>query len=174
MLDPLLENPRALVAGVARALGGTALEQSQLSGFLSSDFDAFFNHVFVGRGISAFQAAQSLDGKPGFVWLDQEPDRDELAALARDDLMPVVMRGMTASTATTGAAASPPGEISEVRSRAELDAWHRIYCEVLGVDPRSREDWQQAHDALGPGYRVAPVPDFYAEVKALLGEAAVS
>jgi DNA polymerase-3 subunit alpha len=27
---------------------------------------------------------------------------------------------------------------------------------------------------LGPGYRVAPVPDFYAEVKALLGEAAVS
>jgi len=26
---------------------------------------------------------------------------------------------------------------------------------------------------LGPGYRVAPVPDFYAEVKALLGEAAV-
>jgi DNA polymerase-3 subunit alpha len=27
---------------------------------------------------------------------------------------------------------------------------------------------------LGPGYRVAPVPDFYAEVKALLGEASVS
>jgi DNA polymerase-3 subunit alpha len=27
---------------------------------------------------------------------------------------------------------------------------------------------------LGPGYRVAPVPDFYAEVKALLGEAAIS
>jgi DNA polymerase III subunit alpha len=27
---------------------------------------------------------------------------------------------------------------------------------------------------LGPGYRVAPVPDFYAEVRALLGEAAVS
>jgi DNA polymerase III subunit alpha len=27
---------------------------------------------------------------------------------------------------------------------------------------------------LGPGYRVAPVPDFYAEVKALLGETAVS
>jgi hypothetical protein len=26
---------------------------------------------------------------------------------------------------------------------------------------------------LGPGYRVQPVPDFFAEVKALLGEAAV-
>ncbi len=26
---------------------------------------------------------------------------------------------------------------------------------------------------FGPGYRVSPVPDFYAEVKALLGEAAV-
>jgi hypothetical protein len=26
---------------------------------------------------------------------------------------------------------------------------------------------------FGPGYRVAPVADFYAEVKALLGEAAV-
>jgi len=26
---------------------------------------------------------------------------------------------------------------------------------------------------LGPGYRVKPVPDFFAEVKALLGEAAV-
>ena len=27
---------------------------------------------------------------------------------------------------------------------------------------------------LGPDYRVKPVPDFFAEVKALLGEAAVS
>ena len=27
---------------------------------------------------------------------------------------------------------------------------------------------------LGPGYRVAPVPDFYAEVKQLLGEAALA
>jgi DNA polymerase III subunit alpha len=27
---------------------------------------------------------------------------------------------------------------------------------------------------LGPGYRVEPVPDFFAEVKALLGEAAVA
>ena len=26
---------------------------------------------------------------------------------------------------------------------------------------------------LGPGYRVHPVPDFFAEAKALLGEAAV-
>jgi hypothetical protein len=26
---------------------------------------------------------------------------------------------------------------------------------------------------LGPGYRVQPVPDFFAEAKALLGEAAV-
>ena len=27
---------------------------------------------------------------------------------------------------------------------------------------------------FGPGYRVAPVPDFFAEAKALLGEAAVT
>ena len=27
---------------------------------------------------------------------------------------------------------------------------------------------------LGPSYKVRPVPDFFAEVKALLGEAAVS
>ncbi len=27
--------------------------------------------------------------------------------------------------------------------------------------------------ALGPGYRVQPVPDFYAEVRALLGESAL-
>jgi GNAT superfamily N-acetyltransferase len=37
-----------------------------------------------------------------------------------------------------------------VGSRDELAAWHSVYSEVLGPDPRSVEDWHRLHAALGP------------------------
>jgi GNAT superfamily N-acetyltransferase len=60
------------------------------------------------------------------------------------------MHGMTADL---GAGANEPplrDAIDDVRSADDLDAWHRVYCEVLGSDPRGRDDWRRVHDALGP------------------------
>jgi GNAT superfamily N-acetyltransferase len=41
------------------------------------------------------------------------------------------------------------GEIELVRSPATLTAWHGVYCEGLGVDERSHDDWQRLQTAVG-------------------------
>jgi Protein of unknown function (DUF498/DUF598) len=61
-----------------------------------------------------------------------------------------VMHGMTATTAVPATAPRIEGEIVEVRSGDELQAWHEVLCEVFGADDRSRHDWQLVHRALGP------------------------
>ena len=43
-----------------------------------------------------------------------------------------------------------------------------------GRSSRSRPRTARRALALGPDYRVKPVPDFFAEVKSLLGEAAIT
>ena len=145
-----LGNLRSFAATVAAVLAGVAIEERGLTGFVSSEFDPFLNHVFSRAGIGAREAAAALDGRPGFVWPVAEPASSEADALAREHLVPAVMHGMTASTATRPVPASSEAEIVDVRSRADLDAWHEVYCEVFGGDRRSREDWQRVHDALGP------------------------
>jgi hypothetical protein len=52
--------------------------------------------------------------------------------------------------AQTASATEVQGEIAEVRSAADLDAWHSVYYEVFGANPRSRIDWRRVHGALGP------------------------
>ena len=149
MVEPLLDNPRSLTAKVAAVLRGTAVERPRLSGFLNSEFDPFLNQLFAAGSVTPREAAEALEGRPGFIWLAEEPRPSEVAAPGADRLALVVMHGMTAATA--GPAAAPiDGEIVEVRSRSELRAWHEVYCEVFGGDDRSSQDWQQVHDALGP------------------------
>jgi hypothetical protein len=140
--DPLLDNPRALAEKVAGVLGGAVVERADLAGFLSSDFDPFLNHLFARGKLSQRDVAGVLEGRPGFVWLDDEPD-DGPGLL-------VVMQGMAADIAGEAAEPKPQGEIAEVSSAADLEAWHEVYCEVLGADPRSRADWHRVHDRLGP------------------------
>jgi GNAT superfamily N-acetyltransferase len=57
---------------------------------------------------------------------------------------------MTATTALPATAPQIEGEIVEVRSGDELQAWHEVLCEVFGADDRSRDEWQRIHRALGP------------------------
>ncbi len=150
MIEPLLDNPRSLTAKVAAVLGGAAVERPRLSGFLNSEFDPFLNQLFAAGSVTPREAAAALEGRPGFIWLAEEPRPSEVAAPGADRLPLVVMHGMTAQT--DGPAAAPPidAEIIEVRSRIELRDWHEVYCEVFGGDERGCQDWQRIHDALGP------------------------
>ncbi|HEY3184728.1 MAG TPA: GNAT family N-acetyltransferase [Gaiellaceae bacterium] len=137
MAAPLLDHPRQLTESVARVLDGRAVEHEHLTGFVNSRFDAFLNQLFASGSVAPREAAAALEGRPGFVWLIEEP-------------APLVMYGMTAAT---GAPLVAPvdAEIRQVRSHADIDAWHEIYCEVLGADARGRGDWHAVHEALGPG-----------------------
>jgi len=144
--DRLVDNPRLFAAAIAGALDGIAVDSPGLSGFASSDFDPFLNHVFAVQGTQPSRAVESLAGKPGFVWLAETPTPGEVSSLGTL----AVMHGMTARTSASTSRAGDTAEIVEVRSHADLDDWHAVYSEVFGADRRSREHWRRVHDALGP------------------------
>jgi GNAT superfamily N-acetyltransferase len=149
MVGPLFDNPRALTEKFAGVLGGTAVERAGLSGFLNSEFDPFLNHLFASESIAPRDAAEALDGRPGFVWLLEEPDEGKVGTAGAERLQSVEMLGMTAATAPLGDRPRHEGEIGEVRSQADLDSWHEVYCAVFGGDPKGRDEWRQIHYVLG-------------------------
>jgi hypothetical protein len=116
VVEPLLANPRSLTARVAAVLGGTAIERPQLTGFLNSDFDPFLNQLFAAGPLTPREAAEALEGQPGFIWLAQEPSPSKVAVPGMEGLSPAVMHGMTATTALPATAPQIEGEIVEVRS----------------------------------------------------------
>src|SRR5205823_6917916 len=120
-------NPRALAAKVAAALGGTAVEHAAVSGFLSSEFDPFLNQLFASGRVAPRDAAEALEGRPGFVWLVEAPDRDELAQAEAERLLVGEMLGMTATTEPPSAPPPHEGELGEGRSRTDLAGWHEVY-----------------------------------------------
>lgn len=150
MVEPLLDNPRSLTAKVAAVLGGTAIERPQLTGFLNSEFDPFLNRLFAAGPVTPREAVEALEGRPGFIWLAEEPSPSEVGAPGAEKLSLVLMYGMTAATAGSAAAPQVDSEIVEVRSRKWLRAWHDVYCEVFGGDARGRQEWQRIYEALGP------------------------
>ncbi|MGZ4336669.1 MAG: GNAT family N-acetyltransferase [Gaiellaceae bacterium] len=149
MAQPLLDNPRSFAARVAAALGGTAIERAGLTGFVSSKFDPFLNHLFAEATVTPRRVADALDGRPAFVWLAEKPGPQELKTAEAEGLKFVEMCGMNAATAEPLATAQSNPEIVEVRTPTELRAWHAIYCEVFGVDKGGFQDWQAVHAALG-------------------------
>jgi hypothetical protein len=150
MIEPLLANPRSLTARVAAALGGTAIDRPQLTGFLNSEFDPFLNQLYAAGPVTPREAAEALEGRPGFIWLAEEPSPSEVAPPGTPNLLLALMQGMTATTSQPMTAPRIEGEIVEVRSGDELQAWHEVYCEVFGADDRTLHDWQPIHHALGP------------------------
>jgi hypothetical protein len=150
VVEPLLDNPRSLTAKVAAVLSGTAVKRPRLTGFLNSEFDPFLNQLFAAGSVTPREAAEALDGYPGFVWLAEEPRRGEIGAPGAESLLLAEMHGMTAATGGPAATPQIEGEIVEVRAPGELRAWHEVYCEVFGGDKRSLPEWQRVHRALGP------------------------
>jgi GNAT superfamily N-acetyltransferase len=133
--DPLLDHLRALGAEAARVLGGREVRQPGLSGFVNSEHDRFLNQLFASGPVAAGDLARAFQGRPGFVWLDGPlPEGKGL-----------VMHGMTASIASAPGAA---GDAVAVRTSADLDDWHTVYCEVFGADARSRDEWRRLHEGL--------------------------
>lgn len=143
MPDPLVDNPRAFAEQVAAALGGGPVEQGALSGFASSDFDPFLNHLFASAALAPGEAAEALAGRPGFVWLTEDPVSEAERAQV------VLMQGMTANVADAPVEPVREGLVAEARSDDDLDDWHEVYSEVFGSDPRSRDDWRRVHATLG-------------------------
>ena len=137
MVEPLLENPMALTGKIAEALDGTAVERPGLSGFLSSRFDRFLNQLFASGNVAPQEAAAALEGRPGFVWLAEKPDAEELGRLRL-----LEMYGMTATTVVPAEQRPPQGEIVEVRSRDDLDGWFGVYAQVFGAHPAARSVWR--------------------------------
>jgi GNAT superfamily N-acetyltransferase len=117
---------------------------------VSSPGDPFLNHLFATGRVAPTEAAEALQGRPGFVWLDDESAAG--AVLDSDAAGPVrlVMQGMVADIARPAARPAVGGEIDGVRTAADLDAWHGVYCEVFGAHPSSQADWRRVHRALGP------------------------
>lgn len=149
MADPLLDNPRAFVEKVAGVLGGAAVSDSSFSGFLSSDFDPFLNHLFTAGSVKVGEIVEAVAGRPAFVWLADEPT-DDIDQLAAAGLALVAMHGMTASTEPSGVSGRTDAEIVEVGSLVDVDCWYEVYSQVFGADARGREDWYRVYDALGP------------------------
>jgi GNAT superfamily N-acetyltransferase len=141
--EQLLENPRALNEAFANALGGTEVRQPGLNGFLNSRFDRFLNQLFASADIGLRDAAAALGGRPGFVWLRRRPAPVE-------GLKVVETTQMTATLDQDAGSGSRAGEITDVRSRDDIDDWFEVYSAVFGADPRARDEWRRIHAALGP------------------------
>jgi hypothetical protein len=122
--DPLPEHPHALAKKVAGVLAGRTVNRADLAGFVSSDFDPFLNHLFARRKLARRDAARVLDGRPGFVWLDEESAASEVLGSDAGRALLLVMQGMVADIARPTAATAVHDEIAEVRSAADIEAWH--------------------------------------------------
>ena len=117
-----------------------------MAGFVSSALDPFLNHLFARGPLRQRDPEEVLAGRPGFVWLDQPAD--SVTAVPAGARL-AVTQGMTAAIGSAHGESPVPAEIVEVRSAADLDAWHEVYSEVLAADPRSRSEWRRLHTALG-------------------------
>jgi hypothetical protein len=83
--------------------------------------------LFGAGPVTPREAAEALEGRPGFIWLAEEPSPSEIETPGAEKLSFVLMYGMTAATAGSATAPELEGEIVEVRLRKWLRAWHEVY-----------------------------------------------
>ena len=125
-------------------LNGRAVLEDGLVGFVSSGVDRFFNQLFATDVAALGEVEAALAGRPGFVWLCDDP----AAAGARTGggSRPVhVMHGMKTAIRVLGVDARTPASITAVSTFDDLANWHAVYHDVFGVDPRSLDEWRRVH-----------------------------
>ena len=135
--------------GLQRRWVGGLSSAPGLTGFVSSKFDPFLNHLFAEATVTPRRVADALDGRPAFVWLAETPG----VARTRDSrgrgLKFVEMRGMNAATAEPLAATH---DRPRDRRGAHADRASRVACDLLrgircrqgrppGLAGRSRRPW---------------------------------
>ena len=100
----------------------------------------------------------ALEGRPGFVWLAQRPDPDELDQAGAQRLTLLEMYGMAAATASPTDSPTHDGQITEVRSSEDLESWFGVYSAVFRADPNGRDEIARTSD------RVAAVVAYFPPV----------
>jgi GNAT superfamily N-acetyltransferase len=141
--EPVFDNPRALSERAASVLGG------------GSRHDPFLGQVFVDPGAGADAILERVADRPAFVWAADDPAPAMRARMEDAGFALVAFTAMeapvdTSTDADAGEAAPADRDPPPVRTADDLAAWHAVYCEVLGADPRSLDDWRRVHAALGP------------------------
>jgi GNAT superfamily N-acetyltransferase len=142
------ENPRALSDRVAMALGGERRAREGVASYVSSRFDPFLNQVFVEADGQPDEAARRVAGRPAFVWMASEPSVEAQRCLESEGFVPSAFTAM--QSYLDGGDVDEDATLAVVASESDVAAWHAVYSEVLGADPRSVADWQQLHRVLGP------------------------
>ena len=143
------ENPLALSERAAAALGGERWTDAGVTSYVSSAFDPFLNQSFVTAGADPREAVHRLAGRPAFVWMAVQPLPGARLGMERAGF---VLAAFTAMDADSGGDSdvSDGDALAALRDPRDVAAWHAVYSEVLGPDPRSQEEWLRLHGALGP------------------------
>jgi GNAT superfamily N-acetyltransferase len=143
-----VENPRALSDRVAMALGGERRAREGVASFVSSRFDPFLNQVFVDADGRPEEVIRRLAGRPAFIWMASEPSVGMQRCFESEGFALSAFAAMQADLDEGDA--DEDATLALVTSDSDAAAWHAVYSEVLGADPRSVTDWQQLHRVLGP------------------------
>ena len=144
----VFENPKAFCRAAAMALGGDRPGGDGVTSHVSSEFDPFLNQAFVEDDGDPAEAVRRLAGRPGFVWMASEPTADTQRRMEHEGFVLTSFTAMEAGGDEVDARGDPA--LVPIRARGEVMAWHAVYSEVLGPDPRSVRDWLRLYDALGP------------------------
>jgi GNAT superfamily N-acetyltransferase len=147
-IDRLLGNLYAFASEAAARLGGDEIVEQGVAGFLSSNYDGFLNQFFATGADALRSVADTLDGRPAFVWVSQRPSRQDLSGLKRDDWTIIDMEGMSASTRPGSRSHPHDAEAVVVQREADFKDWHEVYCDVFGADVRSEHEWRTLFEAL--------------------------
>jgi GNAT superfamily N-acetyltransferase len=144
-------NARVFSARAAGALGGERQAADRVASHVSSRLDPFLNQVFVDVGGDPEEAVRRLAGRPSFVWLASPPDAVTRVRMEADGFALRSFTAMHADIADEPVAEPSDTPIEPVDTGEGLAAWHCVYCEGLGADPRSVDDWRKLYRDLGPG-----------------------
>ena len=150
-------NARVFSARAAGALGGERRAADRVASHVSSRLDPFLNQVFGDVGGDPEEAVRRLAGRPSFVWLASPPDAVTRVCVEADGFALMSFTAMHADIADEPVAEPSDTLIEPVDTGEGLAAWHGVYCEGLGADPRSVDDWRKLYRDLGPGGRLAVV-----------------
>jgi GNAT superfamily N-acetyltransferase len=145
----ILDNLQQFAQEIAVAMGGDVRDSRHTKTYLNSEYEPFFNHVFVDATVAPTDAAACLEDRPGYVWLTKAPSSNEARSLEGDGFLVEEAVGMRASIQAQAFRRIAGTAI--VGNGRQLDEWLAVYGEVFEADHRAHREWKTLYDRLGPG-----------------------